>query len=122
MARKSDPAKLRQWTRRLKRFAKSESTVATFCRSEGVSVASFYQWKRKLTTQPGGKGRRLRRDQAVDQAKSIAFEPVRIVDPEVCTGVTVRLGDGIVVDLGHDASTIQRVVDQLLDRRSGVGA
>ena len=41
--------KVQQWTDRLSRFRRGGETVAAFCRSEGVSEASFYLWKRKLT-------------------------------------------------------------------------
>lgn len=48
MARSSNPQLVRQWRERLQRFHHSELTVAEFCQSEGYSVASFYQWQRKL--------------------------------------------------------------------------
>ena len=49
MARKASLEVRTQWRRRLGRFARSKSSVAEFCRSEKVSVASFYQWRKKLT-------------------------------------------------------------------------
>ena len=36
------------WMRRLQRFSRSRLTVAEFCEREQVSVAAFYQWRRKL--------------------------------------------------------------------------
>ena len=33
---------------RLERFEQSGSSVQEFCDAEGVSTASFYQWRRKL--------------------------------------------------------------------------
>jgi hypothetical protein len=48
MARWSDTGKRREWSERLKRFARWDGTVAEFCDAERVSVPSFYQWKRKL--------------------------------------------------------------------------
>lgn len=36
------------WLDRLNRFSQSDQTVASFCASEGISVPSFYQWKRRL--------------------------------------------------------------------------
>jgi putative transposase len=42
-------AAIRQrWIERLDRFAASGQTTAEFCASEGISVASFYLWKRRL--------------------------------------------------------------------------
>ena len=48
MARKASLEVRRQWRRRLGRFAGSKLSVAEFCRREEVSVASFYQWRKKL--------------------------------------------------------------------------
>ena len=42
----------RLWQERLRRFDRSQMTVAQFCRSEGVSQPSFYQWKKKLGQLP----------------------------------------------------------------------
>ncbi|RPH77050.1 MAG: hypothetical protein EHM77_08495 [Planctomycetaceae bacterium] len=39
------------WGKRLDRFDRADVTVAQFCRQEGVSQASFYQWRRKLRAQ-----------------------------------------------------------------------
>lgn len=36
------------WGDRMRRYGRCQLTVAQFCRDEGVSVPSFYQWKRKL--------------------------------------------------------------------------
>lgn len=36
------------WGDRIERFEQTSQTVAQFCAAEGVSTASFYQWRRKL--------------------------------------------------------------------------
>ena len=43
---RSETAK--RWQERLRRFDRSQMTVAQFCRNEGVSQPSFYQWRKKL--------------------------------------------------------------------------
>ena len=48
MARSSDSPKLLEWQRRMSRFEKLQRPVTRFCRDEGVSVPSFYQWRKKL--------------------------------------------------------------------------
>ena len=53
MSRPSDPGKLTEWRERFERLVASGLTVARFCAREGVSVASFYHWRKKL----GVKGR-----------------------------------------------------------------
>lgn len=59
MARKAGVLLQRQWRERLERFRGSTWTVAEFCRREKVSVASFYQWRKKLAGS-GHNGRRRR--------------------------------------------------------------
>ena len=41
------------WRKRLSRFAGSKLTVEAFCRSEAVSVASFYLWRTRLRNSQG---------------------------------------------------------------------
>jgi hypothetical protein len=36
------------WRGRFRRFRRSGQTIAEFCAAEGVSTASFYQWRRRL--------------------------------------------------------------------------
>jgi hypothetical protein len=40
------------WIDRLDRFDSAGLSIAQFCATEGVSLASFYLWKRRLTDQP----------------------------------------------------------------------
>lgn len=47
---RSEAAKV--WQQRLRRFERSQMTVVEFCRSEGVSQPSFYQWRKKLRQRP----------------------------------------------------------------------
>ncbi len=49
MSRSPNLRKRSQWLDRLRRFARSKCSVADFCQREQVSVASFYQWRRKLS-------------------------------------------------------------------------
>ena len=60
MARVRDPDLWQAWRERLRRFRGSLETVAEFCRRERVSVAAFYQWKRKLS--PNGDQPSTRRE------------------------------------------------------------
>jgi len=52
MTRLPDPQLARDWQARLKRFEQADLTIAEFCRLEGYSTASFYQWRRKLRESP----------------------------------------------------------------------
>jgi transposase-like protein len=62
------------WAERLRRFSQSGLTVAAFCQRDGVSVSSFYQWRRKLDEERG----RRRRQTQKNARRSPAFVPVHI--------------------------------------------
>ena len=53
MGRSIDPSVWDRWRDRLGRFETSDLTVAAFCKSEGVSQAGFYQWRKKLGRSAG---------------------------------------------------------------------
>src|SRR2546422_4709207 len=48
MPKKLDLAKREVWRRRLRDFARGDSTVTEFCRRMGVPVWSFYYWQQRL--------------------------------------------------------------------------
>lgn len=47
MGRGVDVGKRQAWAERFRRFSELGVTVAEFCDWEGVSVATFYNWRRK---------------------------------------------------------------------------
>ena len=110
MARGSDPAKVRQWTKRLERFAKSGRSVSEFCEREGVSAASLYQWRQKLATVEQNK------KNSDHDGELPGFQRVQVA-PSLA-GVSIRLPDGTVIDLNSDLATIEFVIGCLLDRQT----
>jgi hypothetical protein len=48
MSREPDLAKWAAWRLRLREFDRGNATVVEFCRRVGVSIATFYLWRRKL--------------------------------------------------------------------------
>ncbi|MFN5900892.1 MAG: IS66 family insertion sequence element accessory protein TnpA [Planctomyces sp.] len=48
MGRRADDRRRDEWIQRFRRRETSGLTVATFCEWEGVSVAAFYRWRKKL--------------------------------------------------------------------------
>lgn len=97
MGRKRSSGAEDVWRKRLARFQCSNLTVAEFCRREGVSDPSFYQWRKRL--QPGERAPQQRRqqDQATTDAKQArCFVPVNVsglnaAEIELPNGVTIRV-------------------------------
>ena len=73
MARRCDAGKEAEWRKRLKRFKRSELTVARFCDGEGVSVPSFFYWQKKL----GQTASRRRSKSRPGVFRPVAVVPVR---------------------------------------------
>ena len=48
MGRRVDHGKHCEWSERIRRRRESGLTVVEFCEWEGVSIASFYNWQKKL--------------------------------------------------------------------------
>jgi hypothetical protein len=98
MARAADWSKHQVWQQRLERFEQCELTVAAFCQAEGVSVASFQQWRRILGHHPAA--RRSARQTSMSRQ---AFLPVEIVGAAT---IEIHLPNGVrlVVPAGDVAA------------------
>jgi hypothetical protein len=92
MARQVGGGKRRIWSQRLRRFSHSGTTVAAFCRGEGVSTAGFYRWRR-LLAKPQARRQRQQRKICPDFAPvSLLSSPtVEILLPN---GVRIRVPTG----------------------------
>lgn len=107
MGRTVDEGKWAEWRRRLARHGEWSGSVATFCEREGVSVATFYQWRRKLGRQsPGPATSRVAKRPAPDAPPR--FLPVRIEAPaqvelEFPNGVRMRVP-------AHSTAALEAVV------------
>jgi transposase-like protein len=96
MGRSIDSAVWDRWRDRLGRFDGSDLTVAAFCRSEGVSQAGFYQWRKKLG-RSAGRQRAVARQRHRVTATPPAF--VRVVPASVSPAVVVTLTNGVRVEV-----------------------
>lgn len=127
MSRGSNPAKVQQWTDRLERYQKSGQTVSDFCQKEGISAPSFYQWKKQLAGEPNSSKARLiagsarqhvqptQRRQGESTPTGSGFQSVELLSaPSSVT--TIRLPNGIEIELGSDLRVIDLLVKQLLKR------
>ena len=100
MPRVPDPQLARQWRDRLRRFDRSELTVAEFCRLEGCSVAAFYHWRRRLQS-----------DQLDD--RSATFVPVELppampTSPRHSGDWQIELPGGAVIRFDHEIADEQQ--------------
>lgn len=94
-------SKRQEWIDRLKRFQEQKpSSVHAFCRSEHVSSASFYLWRRRLAEAPG-------------PTTTPSFVPLTIAQlsppPSAppATAVEVAFPNGIVLRLPADEQALR---------------
>ena len=130
MARTSDFDKLALWQQRLAAFDSSSLTVAQFCQSIACSVASFYQWRRKLSNHrpacPPADSRKSVR--SVGKSAS-AFLPIKVrhngrgrqseLGVELSAPVMIALPNGTRIELACDA---QAALLSILQQQESVGA
>ena len=99
MAGSLDSRKVREWQRRMARFRKVQQSVAEFCRQEGVSAPSFYQWRKRLTQRPR------------PAEKATSFLPVQVVGS---AGVAVQLPGGTQLHVPtSERGALRLVIDTL---------
>jgi hypothetical protein len=110
MSRQSDSRKAAAWERRIARFGNSRLTVARFCDREGVAVATFHYWQRKL-----------RDASATEAAWSTPALPVARFDPvEVVSrqAVTIRFASGAVMEIPEDREDLVKAAVRALASES----
>jgi hypothetical protein len=94
-------SRLDWWRRQIQRQPRTKQTVVNFCRQLGVSVPTFYYWKRRVQAGPEvsvqsvAKASLLRPPTAPDAP----FLPVSIVDPGAGTQLEIELANTCVVRL-----------------------
>lgn len=89
MTDRSRAATRRAWVDRIDRFQQTDQTVAKFCAAEGVSPASFYQWRRKLRSDTTVTTS-LARFVPVQLPTTPQSEPATVMSVELPGGVRVR--------------------------------
>lgn len=91
MPRKPNPELRRWWRELIQSYDSERLTVAEFCQEQGISTASFYQWRRKLSGE-----------------HSPAIIPVELVessgrsDAEHCAIVRIGSRAEIQISAGHE--------------------
>jgi hypothetical protein len=92
------------WRRQLSRQQSANLSVTEFCRQLGVSVTTFYYWKKRVQAPPNTPGRdpaehRSRHATTSTCAPAPNFVPVSILDPVAGTQLEIELTNACVVRL-----------------------
>ena len=107
------------WRERLRRYEREAVTVAEFCQREGVSVPSFYQWRKRLAKASAGR-RQMRSSPRQGSAAAPAFQQVMLAGSGV---VAIELPSGVRMELpAHQVQLVRAVVAELLQVDSGCRA
>ena len=88
------------WVERLQRFADAGLTPAQFCAAEGVSLPSFYAWKRRLAAVAAGPDRTA-------EEPGPRLLPVRLPDPRAAIELALPSGATLRVAAGADEATLR---------------
>jgi hypothetical protein len=104
--RSRDERKERQWQRWIDQWRTSGLSVRAFCARQGLTTASFYNWRRVLERRA---------------AEQVVFAPVRVVADAMLaptTALEVVLADGRAVRVapGFDEATLRRLLAVLEGR------
>ena len=112
MSRGPDLARRELWRRRLRDFNRGTATVAEFCRRVGVSDATFYQWRRKLTSTVAELSTPV---SAVEKITALSFLPIELTgrdDQSARIEVVFPNGTRVLVP-GRDQATLSAVLAAL---------
>lgn len=102
MARSPNPAVHQRWSRLIERYQQSDLTIADFCDQNGISTASFYQWRRRI------------RNHAEPPGEFLAVE---VSDRSSAHDVRVRFPCGTQIELNAgDTESFRLLVDRLAPR------
>jgi hypothetical protein len=94
-------SRLDWWRGQVQRQQTTILTIADFCRQLGVSVPTFYYWKRRVSEGPGTPFGRPPSGYSSPRATTPAapFLPVSIVDPDAGNHLEIELANACVVRL-----------------------
>jgi transposase len=98
------------WMERLARFSDSGLRPAEFCAAEGVSLPSFYSWKRRLAA-PGPD----RTQTTSGQQSGPRLLPVRLAPADTPLELVLPGGAMLRVPPGSDLAFVRALVEALGD-------
>ena len=117
MSRAPDPALRLRWKRRLRKFQSFHGSVRRFCHAEGVSVASFYQWRQKLNDDSDATTSDAQT--AAEDNEAAQFVPLQLVQQTTHlappTHVAIVLAGGTRIELpSEDSPVFQAIIRSVM--------
>lgn len=97
------------WAQRLQRFAHAGLTPAQFCAQEGVSLPSFYSWKRRLAAPPQSQTPA----EASTQARLL---PITLAAPNAAVELVLPNGAVLRIPPGCDLALVRALLATLGER------
>jgi hypothetical protein len=92
-----------EWRARLDRYQITKWTIAEFCVIEGVSISSFYHWRKKLECSPS-------RDMTA--TRRAEFAPIRLIGS---VNAVVQLPGGTRLEIPmSDSDAFERAIEVLV--------
>ena len=101
------------WRRQLSRQQSANVSVTDFCRQLGVSVTTFYYWKKRIHDAPSsGPGQVTAKRPSPTVSMAANFVPVSLVDRRAGTHLEIELANACVVRLegAIDPSLLQAAI------------
>ena len=106
--RTSHQSRVDWWRAQFQRQRKANLSVTEFCRQLGVSVTTFYYWKKRVDEEPPDARGQLPGVRSSRHATTTAnFLPLSIIEPGVGTQLEIQLTNACVLRLNG-------VIDPLL--------
>jgi len=97
------------WAERLARFADSGLAPALFCAREGVSLPSFYSWKRRLNAPP----LQTAADHTPGGDPGPRLLSVRLPSPAPAIELVLPMGAVLRLSPGCDLAFVRQLLDAL---------
>ena len=96
------------WRERIERFHRSDMSVEAFCKQEGMSSSSFYNWRKKLQNdEPAAPS---------TTPRAGGFEAVALISSPA--SMSIHLPNGVRIEIGAEQlDTIRAAIGEVL--RSG---
>jgi|SRR5277367_4656794 len=106
--RRPDPTLHSLWEKRLHLFEQSGLSASTFCAQQGLSLPSFYAWRRRLRCSVGAST-----PVAADLPDEPLFVPIRLLPASTPIELVLPTGTVVRVPHGCDLDFVRSLVASL---------